>query len=620
MRSTLQRILTLVLCLALLCPFAVQAENDRYVTQTAMVRALATMLQSVAAPDTDYTAKSEYGGATGNFGFAQTFFYRLFLTELGESDDLTQSPALTTISVFAAGDRAQAATLSTAIGALRFGDLVQYGKSGHISFVLGETAGMLVLYDCGFGEEENNTVRLRLAALPELEAQALREGNEGGLYFFRSKNLPTSSITLNLVSKPTTLSYYLNADPTTDGLLLEYYSEQTGKVQVRPDSTELKIFASTKTAGEVPMVFLYGSALAFCTLEVKNETVDSLKIDTMPTKLEYTTEEEVDMTGAVVTAKMLDGTTLTLTPAEYTLSYAFTSAGSAVVTLAYGGKTTSFSVTVKEPPVTKLSVLPPTKTEYYVGERLDLTGGSVVVDYTLQTNVTLPLEDYMISAYDTSLPGEISITVNYGGKTTSFPIRVVENQIASLRLSTGLNKQYRKGASLNLSAIELVVLYEDGQTRTVSAEDCKVFINGKESSTFEHAGDAEVVFTYRDVSTGTVALTVKEDPMSQFVSVALIIVGLLIGVPLLVLLVLLLVRRLREKKAAADPLSAREEPAEEYAAFEEEDEDVRIFRTDEGVPSARPADDQPTIHLPKLNPDSPDEMGKTRKLDFFDEL
>ncbi|MBR6529860.1 MAG: bacterial Ig-like domain-containing protein, partial [Clostridia bacterium] len=396
MKRFFKATLSLILALCLALPLTLGVLADSYVTQTAMVRALATTLQTEAPLDTEYTKKSPYGGAEGNLGFAQTFFYRLFLTELGGAD-LTQSTALTTISHFAAGDENAASTIPAARGALRFGDVIQYGPSGHISIVLGECEKNVVVLDCGYGEENGRVVRMRMVSENELKTQALLAGDRGGLYFFRSLNLPTADITLNLVTKPSSLSYYKEAAPSPHGALLEYYSQQTGKVEIKPDNAELKVFASTKEAGDAPMLFLYGSAITFCRLEVKNETVESVKIETMPTKLEYTTEEEVDMTGAVVTAKMLDGTTLTLTEADYTLTYAFTTPGSATVTLSYGGKSTTFAVAVKEPPVTKLTIVPPAKTTYYVGERLDLTGGSIVVDYEKEKNVTKEMLESMLS-------------------------------------------------------------------------------------------------------------------------------------------------------------------------------------------------------------------------------
>ncbi|MBP3685916.1 MAG: bacterial Ig-like domain-containing protein [Clostridia bacterium] len=651
MKRILAFSLSLALFLSLVLPtavFAAKTEEESYVTQTSMVRALQTMLTVDAPLDSEYTQKSPYGGAKGSLGFAQTLFYRLFLSELPKDGKLLECEELTVMSAFEEGDGAQASTIPAARGALRFGDLIQYGDGGHISVVLGEADRCVVVYDCGFGGEDKR-VRLRLVTEDELTEQALEEGR-GGLYFFRCKNLPALDITLDLVKKPKTTSYYLESTPSTKGALLAYHSEQTGRKEIKANDEQLLTFASTAEAGNVPMLFLYGSAITFCSLEVKNETVESIVIKTPPTKLEYTTEEEVDMTGAVVIAKMLDEekTEVELDESEYTVSYAFTAPGSATVTVSYGSKETTFDVKVKEPPITRLTVGPLAKTKYYVGERLDLTDAYIVVDYEKKRNVRIDLVESMLSAYDTSLPGELSVTVNYGGKTAELTVEIIENKIASLRLVSSLNKQYRKGASIDLAKVELEVLYEDGQTRTVTARDCEVKINGEVTSTFHTPGEAEVVFTYQNVSTGTVAVSVAEDPMAGIITVAVIILALLIGIPLLILLIVFLVRRAREKKAqnTVDVGGNDYEIAEEIASFDDEDDDMRIFeekgnrgdtvalpKIATGVPSIRRAGDDPTIQVPQIPksadsptiriPKLPADTPKTpapRKIDFFDDL
>ncbi|MBQ2252571.1 MAG: bacterial Ig-like domain-containing protein [Clostridia bacterium] len=651
MKRILVFTLSLLLTFSLFLPLGVSAAKageESYVTQTSMVRALQTMLTLDAPLDSEYTQKSPYGGAKGSLGFAQTLFYRLFLSELPKDGKLLDCEELTLMSAFEEGDEAQASTIPAARGALRFGDIIQYGDGGHISVVLGESDRDVVVYDCGFGGKDKR-VRLRLVTEDELVEQATKEGN-GGLLFFRCKNLPSLDITLDLVKKPKTTSYYLESTPSIKGALLAYHSEQTGRKEITASDEQLLTFASTEEAGNVPMLFLYGSAVTFCSLEVKNETVESLVIKTPPTKLEYTTEEEVDMTGAVIIAKMLDEekTQVELDESEYTVSYAFTSPGSATVTVSYGSKEATFDVTVKEPPITRLTVGTLAKTKYYVGERLDLTDAYIVVDYEKKKNVRIDLVDSMLSAYDTSLPGKLTVTVHYGGKTAEFTVEVIENKIATLRLISSLNKQYRKGASIDLAKVELSVLYEDGQSRTITARDCEVKINGEVTSTFHTPGEAEVVFTYQNVSTGTVAVSVAEDPMAGLITVAVIILALLIGIPLLILLIIFLVRRAKEKKAERIPVASENEyeTAEEIASFDDEDDDMRIFeekgargdtvalpKIATGVPSIRRAGDDPTIQIPKI-PDSADsptiripklptdtpETPAPRKIDFFDDL
>lgn len=623
LRTSLAAALALFLFCACLTPVFAAPYT---VTQTSMVRALEAMLGEFE-PNSTYTAKSSHGGASGNLGFAQELFYRLFLTELSETADLSTSTALTTLSVFRAADTAQAATLEAAMGALRFGDVIQYGALGHVSIVLGEAGKSLVVYDCGFADE--NLIALRCVEQQELSAQALTAGNEGGLSFYRAKNVPTFDITLTQLSAPNVTSYYLEATPVTDGLSLEYYSAQTGRLPIAADNPELKVFVSTQRAGKIPMLLLYGSAFTFTLLEVKDQVVESVLIEASPTKLAYTTEQTVDMTGAIVSAVMRDGTKVALTEEEYTLTYAFTAPGPAVVTVSYGGKSDKFNVTVSAPPVLALRVNPPTKTTYFVGERLELDGASLIVDYETKTNQSVELLESMLSAYDTTTPGEQVITVTYGEMTAEFTITVVENKVSALRLSSTLPRSLRKGAMLDINTIELLVIYENGQTRTITAADCVVSVGGKETATLEQAGTAEIVFSYQGVSTGTVAIEVTEDPMEAFLRTLIILLCCLIGIPLLVLLIIFLIRRFRTEPAVPVEEPDADDDTRVFVPEDDLGDTVHLPRIPVGVPSDKTAgedatipvpplpkgEESPTIRIPQIKKPSADEP-----IDFFDEL
>ncbi len=62
-----------------------------------------------------------------------------------------------------------------------------------------------------------------------------------------------------------------------------------------------------------------------------------------------------------------------------------------------------------------LSVTPPTKTDYTVGEELDLTGMEVTARYTDGSTKEIT-EGYMVTGYDKDVPGEQTITISYTEK------------------------------------------------------------------------------------------------------------------------------------------------------------------------------------------------------------
>ena len=67
----------------------------------------------------------------------------------------------------------------------------------------------------------------------------------------------------------------------------------------------------------------------------------------------------------------------------------------------------------------------PEKTEYLVGEELDLTGLAVSAQYEGGSSAVLSANDYIITGFDMNTVGAQTVTINYGGKTASFQINVI---------------------------------------------------------------------------------------------------------------------------------------------------------------------------------------------------
>lgn len=132
------------------------------------------------------------------------------------------------------------------------------------------------------------------------------------------------------------------------------------------------------------------------------------------------------LTGIVVTAKYSDGSTKTVT--GYTLSGTIAE-GSNTVTISYGGKSTTITVigyAENEEEVTLTSISATyTGGEVTVGTALtDLTGITVTGHYS--DGSTGAITGYTLSGE--IVEGSNTITVSYGGKTTTFTVTGVEEE------------------------------------------------------------------------------------------------------------------------------------------------------------------------------------------------
>ena len=232
------------------------------------------------------------------------------------------------------------------------------------------------------------------------------------------------------------------------------------------------------------MAIAYRSVLAGGSLEI-----DSLVITTQPTKLTYIEGESVDLTGAVITATagLLSGNVAS----ECSVSPSvLDTPGTQTVTVSYGGQSATFNVTVEA--VTLAIATAPTKTEYIVGESLDLTGivvtataGGVATDVTSQCTFS-PADGSTITT-----SGSITITATFGAKTATTTVTAYAVSAISIT-SQPTKTAYFVGDTLDLTGI--AVTATAGQlTKNVTADCTFSPANG---STLSTAGAVTITASY----------------------------------------------------------------------------------------------------------------------------
>lgn len=156
--------------------------------------------------------------------------------------------------------------------------------------------------------------------------------------------------------------------------------------------------------------------------EESAKVLSYISIKSEPTKTSYYVEDYLDTTGPELTAHYSDGSTKTITSGFTCSPMYFGSEGTKQVTVTYEGKTTSFNVSVFG--VTSISINSyPRKTTYFANDLyLDTTGLSLIVNYS---DGSYKAVSTGFTCTPTELPrksGYYTITVSYGGKTTSFSI------------------------------------------------------------------------------------------------------------------------------------------------------------------------------------------------------
>lgn len=213
---------------------------------------------------------------------------------------------------------------------------------------------------------------------------------------------------------------------------------------------------------------------------------EELKV-TKPTKSTYELGEALDLDGLKVEKVSYDADDVelervTLSEGEYTLSHPGTTvasgltldfAGEMPITVKAGELTASFTITINPSVTAALRITKPTKSEYVVGDELDLTGlkvekvtttdtGSSKVEPTEEV-VELKAGEYTLSHPGTTIEnglvldfaGAMPITVTAGDLKVKFTITINPKVTEELKVTPPTKTTYVHGEALDLSGLKV---------------------------------------------------------------------------------------------------------------------------------------------------------------------
>ena len=210
------------------------------------------------------------------------------------------------------------------------------------------------------------------------------------------------------------------------------------------------------------------------------KSLASISVAALPDKVNYLEgKDEFDITGAILRLTYDNGTTEKIPmTAEMVSGFDNTIVGTNRIKVQYGGFETSFNVTVIARSLVSIAVSKmPTKTEYLEGkDEFSPSGGELTLTYNNGTSKTVDMKDAAFTGFDNSTPGVQTVTVSYGGKTTTLKVTVTEKTLEKIELTTLPSKtQYLEGKDkLQKDGGIITLYYNNGKTATVSLNDADV--------------------------------------------------------------------------------------------------------------------------------------------------
>ena len=186
------------------------------------------------------------------------------------------------------------------------------------------------------------------------------------------------------------------------------------------------------------------------------DIVTGIGIKTNPNKTQYKYGEELDLTGATISAVKGSGTVEIPVTEDMVSGYDKEKLGEQTIKVTYGGEEATFKVTVKDY-VKDIILVNPDKTEYQYGESLDLTGGSVqkvMASGAAVAAVPLTDDSVTLSTFNPNQSGIQTIKVTYEGKTKTFDVNV-KDTITGIELQGIPETKYKYGEDFKISNLKL---------------------------------------------------------------------------------------------------------------------------------------------------------------------
>ncbi|MFT8888730.1 MAG: bacterial Ig-like domain-containing protein [Ethanoligenens sp.] len=157
----------------------------------------------------------------------------------------------------------------------------------------------------------------------------------------------------------------------------------------------------------------------------------SISIRSNPSTTTYVQGQNLDLTGAILTASYNDGSTQDVPiTSDMVSGFNPSQTGTQTLTVTYEGQTTTFNVAVTTKTITgiKMKTSPSTIT-YIQGQNLNITGATLTASYNDGSTQDVPITSDMVSGFNSRQTGTQTLTVTYEGQTTTFSVAVTAKTI-----------------------------------------------------------------------------------------------------------------------------------------------------------------------------------------------
>lgn len=250
-------------------------------------------------------------------------------------------------------------------------------------------------------------------------------------------------VSISVDTEGANLKYDINQKFDSTGIkVFGYYSDNTKKEEDMRLVTFDK-FDSSKPNESLPIDVWYKGLVTSFNVKINDNIIKEINTVQPPKKLFYQLGEKLDTTGLTINATYSNESIVTLNDDEYEISgFDSRKYGDCSVTVTLKSDlsiTSSFTVHIRNYNIERLSINPPNRSIYMVGEELNLDG--LEVNATMKgsgSTMTLNSDEYIItpSSIKNLEPADnIDIIISVNDIETSFSIKIVESYVKNVAVT-----------------------------------------------------------------------------------------------------------------------------------------------------------------------------------------
>lgn len=227
---------------------------------------------------------------------------------------------------------------------------------------------------------------------------------------------------LEIAKAPTKVSYQYGEEFDASGIEINEVKFTGEKTAVSSENLKFLGFDKNTVGKQTITVSANGYSATF-EVEVKNK-VSGIALSGTP-KVEYNYGESLDLSTFKIAVSYVNGDVIQMDVTEDMISgFDKKAVGKQSLSISYDDYMVQVDVEVKDV-VKAISVKTmPTKVEYEIGEELNVIGGELEVEYESGVKKTLSMTSDMVSGFDSSEAGEVTLTVTYNGFSSTFDVTI----------------------------------------------------------------------------------------------------------------------------------------------------------------------------------------------------